>query len=92
LTAFDETLRAMAEVEGKAWLQVQSQGRGYAVSEALHWIRTVPLYGTNPDHYSCVIYGAGGMNRWIVTGNGQQRHCHDRRTLRQAQELEFDLF
>jgi len=96
LTAFDETLGAMAEVEGNAWLQVQSQGRGYSVPEALHRIRTVPLYGTNPDHYSCVIYSAGGMSRWIVTGNGtvtfSKWHCHDRWTLRQVQELGFDLF
>jgi hypothetical protein len=71
-------------------------GRAYSVPEALRQITTVSLSSTDPDHYSCVIYGAGGMNRWIVTGDGtvsfSQWHCHHRPTLRQVPELGVALF
>ena len=87
LTSYDDTLLAMAEIEGESWLNRQFEQSGeYSTLGALKEIQRRqqefkewqpdPEYPDGKpldlnDTITTVVYGAGGWNRYVVRGTGE---------------------
>lgn len=85
-TAYDNTLQAMAEIEGYEWLESQFGHQNctpdhHCVKNASIRIEkarkqvddhhlTPWMDATDSDRTIFVIYGSGGGNRWFVNGYG----------------------
>ncbi len=101
LTNFEETINAMAEVEGQDWLLAdqndpdQSRCIGGAV-EYLHKLHSEGLTDEYLRENPVVtdIYGVGGYSRWFIMLNGEVRfsqHHHPEKA-KKAEALGFKLF
>ena len=76
LTNYEETLQAMAEIQGVAWLesQMREAPADLNVKGALAQLKMVAANGISPelnDGILTTIYGAGGGLRWGVTFSGE---------------------
>lgn len=76
LTNFEETLQAMAEIEGHGWLEMQKREapHGQNINGALEQLKKWPDEASNPelkDTILIVVNGSGGGLRWGVTHSGE---------------------
>jgi hypothetical protein len=98
LTDPDDTLLAMAELEGDSWLWSQlydsdrSEVRFY---RALAWLRKVLADADGEDRSDvfAVVYGDGGINRYYLYGNAtivfSRGHAMSHRAAERAAQLGF---
>lgn len=103
LTHQEETIQAMAKVEGEAWLNDQKRSLAkkdleLTVYGAIKNLKEWPAPKEGEEVFSIAeIYGGGGTSRWYVMTDGTVRFSpfHDRvepRTKTQkAQELGFKM-
>lgn len=69
LTNFNETLEAIASIEGPRWLAEQLEGdrERYPKNIAAAMEK---LNGTKKMYTEFIVEGAGGINRWLVKSDG----------------------
>ena len=99
-TNFEETIKAIAKIEGQAWLEIQENKKlEQTIKKALlDRDKNIEIdEEKNPVAYE--IYGRGGDNRWFVKKDGtvELSKLHvtgiDRKdVIKKAQELGFDMF
>jgi len=99
LTNYEETLRAMAEVEGGSWLrddqsigQKESTTRG-AIEYAEELLKKEQAKPEVTD-VIYTIYGNGGVSRWKLMGNGEVwfSESHHPEKAKKAEERGFKIF
>ena len=69
LTHFDETVEALASIEGPRWLadQFENDRERYPKNIAAAMEK---LSGTKKMYAEFIVEGAGGINRWLVRPDG----------------------
>lgn len=93
LTHKDETIAAMAEIEGPNWRRDSENDPPdeYNISGALRWLSKKP----DPEGLHFVIYGSGGYNRWFTMPNGDVKlskgHAGEK-DIERAQTLGFEIW
>lgn len=98
LTNFDETLRAMAEVEGhEDWFKTSQSSSGTgSVRQALEQLKEWGDPKDQEESNALVdIYGSLGSNRWMVMRNGEVRFSRFHANLekiQKAEEMGFKIF
>ncbi len=98
ISNFEETVLAIAELEGEYWLKMSKKAEGEgSVKEALEYLRN----NQGEDAPPISIYGGGGINRWMVKVDGSvefsKHHAtrggqNDAGDIKKAQELGFKIF
>jgi len=95
-THFQETMEAMAEIEGKAWLKTQETATELGVCGAREYLEEA-----DDESSPYTIYGDGGVNRWVVRPDGTvelSRHnatrggLDDAGDIQKAKNLGFKIF
>jgi len=74
LTHRDETVVAIGEIEGEAWVRSQRSGGDFSVPGALEQIARLSELGLDEAetvHGVYVIYGDGGTTRYRVMQSGE---------------------
>ena len=102
LTNTEETIRALTDIEGDAWLSMQklSVKRGdmeYTFQGALDKLaKTEQEKEELKDKVIYTIYGNGGVTRWFVMGNGDIRFSefHDplKNKIEKVRAMGFKVF
>lgn len=93
LTNYDETLRALIAMEGQAWLDRQREyARDYRKGVP-HENDVDGVMASLQKGEGGVIYGDGGVRRYIVDGNGKVFYSEHRgpRGTEKAKSLGFEI-
>ena len=84
-THTQETIEAIALVEGPSWVAEQETSE-QSFTKALQQLT---------DGKSAIIYGRGGINRWFVAADGSvtcsESHAQSPEHLARARELDFEI-
>jgi hypothetical protein len=98
LTNLEETVRAIAEVEGPSWVHMQESGEQNvdAALEAIRYRMSVgPAEYDDPNPIAYTIYGSGGMNRWYVFLDGtvkfSRSHAQSEEHIARAEGFGFEI-
>jgi len=99
LTNYEETLKAIAEVEGGSWLRIDQEGKNKenstrdAVEHAKELLE-IEKANLEPTAVIYDIYGNGGVSRWKLMGNGEVwfSEFHDLDKAKKAEERGFKIF
>ena len=103
LTHPEETIEAMAKVEGEAWLNDQKRSLAKkdldtTVYRALEKLKEAGDLSSEEEPFSIAeVYGGGGTSRWYVMTDGTVRFSpfHDKvephSKTQKAQELGFEM-
>ncbi len=91
----EETIRAIAEIEGPGWMEIQQKIQEGKANPAQH-PNSVPMALERlAQGERSVIYGAYGMNRWLIDTDGSvvfsKMHAASERSLAKARELGFEI-
>ncbi len=94
ITNFDETLEAMAKLEGDHWLERVLEGKNETFNDAIEALKEGPGMFDEPDDTVTSIYGDGGWNRYIVFFNGNVEYSkrHGPAQADDARVLGFKMF
>lgn len=99
LTNYEETLKAMAEVEGGSWLrddQGSSQKESTTRGAIEHVKELLEKEHAKPEETDVIytIYGNGGVSRWMLMGNGDVlfSEFHHSEKAKKAEEKGFKIF
>ena len=106
LTNYEETIRAMAEVEGEAWFNKDQNSKktDYTTRGAIEHLKRLAAFdeelrseGKEPEEsgnavYS--VYGNGGWNRWMIMRNGEVKFSrfHNPQRAGEAEAKGFEIF
>jgi hypothetical protein len=91
----EETIKAMAEVEGPAWFQIQIAAQEGKLNASERAISIQQALENLEKGKRTTIYGAGGKNRWFVAPDGKvsfvgMNACSEQH-LEKARELGFEI-
>jgi len=105
LTSYKETMDAMAEIEGEAWLRLQSnESSTYSAAWALKFVHEARSMNdieadsqiSHDDNVVVVkIYGNSGINRWYVKIDGSVEFSAfhaDQDVIEKVKKLGFKIF
>jgi hypothetical protein len=98
LTNYEETTRAMAEVEGESWWNGDQKGKktDYTTRGAVEHLARLNQRNAEAENDVVVfsVYGIGGVSRWMVMGDGEVRFSrfHDPEKAKKAEEAGFKIF
>ena len=88
LTNYEETVQAIAEIEGNGWRKMSEESPGeYSLGGILHHLKTSEWEG------AYTLYGNGGWNRYYVSPDGTVRFskAHGKKDAEHARELGFEI-
>lgn len=96
LTNYRETLRAIAEIEGPAWLQDQATETTNTAREIFEHLRELDAETKQKASALFDLYGSGGRHRWIIRTDGtvefSAHHAIDEEKINKARKLGFNIF
>jgi hypothetical protein len=97
LTNYNDTIEAMAEVEGQAWLNGDQNSKNNNTTQGAveHINKTVSQSSlVEDDDPVYVVYGNAGVSRWIIKANGEVwfSEFHDPEKAKKAAQKGFNLF
>jgi hypothetical protein len=106
LTNYEETVRAMAEIEGEAWLSgdQESKKTDLTTRGAIEHLKRLAgvdaefrADGIEPEEYDSAVYsvyGNGGWSRWMIMRDGEVRFSkfHDPDKAKKAEAVGFRIF
>lgn len=98
MTNYEETARAMAEVEGEAWFNgdQKSKNTDYTTRGAVEHLKRLMDRdaGGEDDVVVFSVYGSGGVSRWMVMASGEVRFSrfHDPEKAKKAEAAGFKIF
>jgi len=98
LTNYEETIRAMAEVEGESWWNgdQKSKKMDYTTRGAVEHLKKLAERKTEVEKDVVVfsVYGTGGVSRWMIMSDGEVRFSrfHDPEKAKEAEKKGFKIF